>query len=217
MEKSERIESRHLSFKKSKIIDRIAIFFIRTISNYYWIIIDILSHNNKKLADKYNKSIGNEYKKECKLLNISKGDKILHIGCGSYPLTEMTLANLFDINIVGIDKNERAVQRARKVIIKEKLQKKISINKGNGANYPVGSFDLIIVSGCALPKNAILTHIFKKAKKNCNIIIRDLEGAMEDTINCINAHKNIHLEREIYHPSPSRYLLGWNAFHVKKR
>jgi hypothetical protein len=89
-----------VQFKKSKIIDRIAIFLIRTVSNYFWIVVDILSYQNEKIADIYERSIGEEYKNECKTFHISKGKKILHVGCGSYPLTEMTLTELFKVEVV---------------------------------------------------------------------------------------------------------------------
>ena len=208
---------RTINFKNTKIFGKIVIFIIRTTSNYFWIVVDILSKDSKKIAKLYKKSIGEEYKNECKTLNISKGKKVLHIGCGSYPLTEMTLANLSEANIVGIDKNKKAVSRAKKVILKENLQNKIKIEQGNGVTYPVKDFDLIIVSGCALPKKEILNHLFKDSKKNCNIIIRDFEGTSDETLDCINAHKNIVIKKRIYHPSPSYFMLGWNAFHVENK
>lgn len=217
MVKLSKNKSRTIVLKNTKIIDRIIIFLIRTISNYFWIVIDIISKDSEKISQIYKKSIGEEYKNECKTLKISKGKKVLHIGCGSFPLTEMTIANLSEANIVGIDKNKKAVSRGREVILKENLQNKIKIEQGNGANYPVKDFDLIIVSGCALPKKEILSHLFKDSKKNCNIIVRDLEGTLDDTINCINAHKNIVIKKRIDHPSPSFFVLGWSAFYLEKK
>jgi len=206
-----------VQFKKSKIIDRIAIFLIRTASNYFWIVVDILSYQNEKIADLYKKSIGEEYKNECKTFHISKGKKILHVGCGSYPLTEMTLTELFKVEVVGIDKNKKAVKRANEVILKKHLDKKITIKQGNGAKYPLEKFDIIIVSSCALPKKEILSHIFKTAKKKSIIIIRDLDAVTDEILNCIDAHKNITIEKRIHHPVPCLLLLGWNAFHLKKK
>ena len=122
MVKSINVRNHKLQFKKTKILDRIAIFTIRTASNYFWIIIDILSHQNSRIAQRYERSIGKEYKNECEAFQIAKGKKILHVGCGSYPLTEMTIARLFDISIVGIDKSSKAIQRANEVIRKNHLE-----------------------------------------------------------------------------------------------
>jgi len=208
---------RRLQFKKTKIIDRLAIFVIRTISNYLWTVVDILSHDNEKTAERYERSVGREYKNECKAFNISKGKKILHIGCGSYPLTEMTIARLFEVDVVGIDKNTKAVKRANEVILKKQFDKKITIKQGNGVDYPVEEFDMIIVSSCALPKTDILNHVFTKAKKNSIIIIRDLDTSTDEFLDYINEYKYITIEKRIHHPAPSLMPIGWNAFHLKKK
>ncbi len=217
MAKSQDINYPVVQFNKSKIIDRIAIFFARFSANYFWIVVDIFSHHNDKIAGYYERTIGEEYKKECKAFHIQKGKKILHVGCGSYPLTEMTLAKLFDVKIVGIDKSKKAVMRASEVIDKKQLDKKITIKQGNGANYPLEKFDMIIVSSCALPKKEIFDHIFKTAKKNCIIIIRDIDVVTDENLSCINAHKDIIIEERIHHSNPFKPLLGWNAFHLKKK
>ena len=207
---------RRLQFKKTKILDRLVIFVIRAISNYFWIVVDILSHDNEKIAERYERSIGEEYKNECKEFNISKGKKILHIGCGSYPLTEMTIVRLFEVDVVGIDKNTKAVKRANEVILKKQFDKKIIIEQGSGADYPVEEFDMIIVSSCALPKTDILNHIFTKAKKNTIIVIRDLDTSTDDFLEHINEYKYITIEKRIHHTIP--YLMGgWNAFYLKKK
>ena len=208
---------RRLQFKKTKILDRLVIFVIRAISNYFWIVVDILSHANEKIAERYERSIGEEYKNECKAFNLSKGKKILHIGCGSYPLTEMTIVKLFEVNIVGIDKNTKAVKRANEVILKKQFDKKIIIERGNGADYPVEEFDMIIVSSCALPKTDILNHVFTKAKKNSIIVIRDLDTSTDEFLDYINEYKYITIEKRIHHPVPSLMPIGWNAFYLKKK
>jgi 2-polyprenyl-3-methyl-5-hydroxy-6-metoxy-1,4-benzoquinol methylase len=208
---------RRLQFKKTKRIDRLAIFVIREISNYFWIVVDILSHSNEKIAERYERSIGKEYKNECKEFNISKGKKILHVGCGSYPLTEMTIVRLFGVDVVGIDKNKKAVKRANEVILKKQLDKKIIIEQGNGADYPVKEFDIIIVSTCALPKTDILNHLFTNTKKNSIIVVRDLDTSTNEFLELINEYKYITIEKRIHHPVPSLMPIGWNAFYLKKK
>ena len=47
---------RRLQFKKTKILDRLVIFVIRAISNYFWIVVDILSHDNEKIAESIQKT-----------------------------------------------------------------------------------------------------------------------------------------------------------------
>ena len=56
--------------------------------------IDILACYIGVLANLYEKTIGNEYKRERDKFTLSKAKKILHIGCWSYPITAMVLAEM---------------------------------------------------------------------------------------------------------------------------
>jgi len=217
MDKSAEISHSKLNFNKKRIIDRFVIFLARGFSNYFWIIVDILSSKNQRISNYYETLIGKEYANECKSFNLSKGKKILHIGCGSYPLTEITIAKLFDVNIVGIDKNLKAVKRANEVILQKRLKNKIKIEQGNGSNFPVKKFDMIIVSSCAVPKKDILNHILKTAKQECFIIVRDLDIETDEILTCIKNQKNITIVKRIHHPVPSIFPIGWEAFHLIKK
>ena len=136
----------NLQSKKPDTILRLLIFLTNRTSNYFWGIADILSNKFDKFAEIYEKSIGSEYKREYKTFGLSQDKKVLHIGCGAYPMTEITLAKLFGIEVTGIDKNPRAVKLAEEFIHKYKLDDKINIEHGDGVNYPANNFDVIIIS-----------------------------------------------------------------------
>lgn len=200
-----------------KIIERISIFFVKTTSNFFWEVADTWSYKNKKIARRYNKSIEEEYQKECQNCGISKNPKILHIGCGAYPLTQIVLAQCYTGILVGIDKNALAVQRAQEVISRHHLQDKITIRQGNGMNYPVNDFDLIIISSCSFPKVQILEHLFKEAKQNSMIIVREVRIAIPDILNCIREHPEIEMMQQMHHtPFPFYGPLGWDTFYLRK-
>jgi predicted HAD superfamily phosphohydrolase len=97
-----------------------------------------------------------------------------------------------------------------------KLDKKIKIEHGNGTNYPVDKFDVIIVSSCSLPKAKILENVFKLAKKPCTIIIRELDIATDGILNYVNSYKDIVFEKKIHHQS-LLLPIGWNAFFFTKK
>jgi protein-L-isoaspartate O-methyltransferase len=203
-------------FKKSDVMVRLLIFFTNRTSNFFWGIADILSNKFDKFARIYEKSIGSEYKKEYETFGLSQDKKVLHIGCGAYPMTEITLAKIFSIDVTGIDKNPKAVRLAKEYIIKHKLDNKINIENGNGVNYPPNKFDVIIISSCAYPKIKILHHIFKNVKKHCIIVIRELDIATDDILKCIESHKDITIRKRIHHPAPIFLLTGWDAFFLIK-
>ncbi len=203
---------------KKTILDTIAIFFIKKISNCFWEIADNLSYKNEKIAKLYNKSIGKEYRKEYENCHIASNADILHIGCGAYPLTEIVLSSCGTGQIVGIDKNPQTVTQAQQVIKKNKLENHITIKHGDGLDFSVEDFDVIIVSSCSLPKVKILQHLFQKAKSQSTIIVREVDIAANDILQCIDAHHDIELKKQVRHnPFPFFEPIGWTTFCLKKK
>jgi len=178
--------------------------------NYFWKAIDFVACKIKRFAKIYENTISKEYIREGELFKISEAKNILHIGCGSYPVTAITLAKLNGSKVVGIDTDEKAIRMANDVVNKNNLQDKISIDIGDGRSYPLEKFDTIIISGCSVPKIDILKHIFKSANINCKIIVREIPGASDSVMDCINLHKNIKIINRIgNHPFPTS---KWESF-----
>jgi precorrin-6B methylase 2 len=203
---------------KKTILDSIAIFFIKKISNCFWEVADNWSYKNEKIAKLYNKSIGKEYCKEYENCDISSNANVLHIGCGAYPLTEIVLASCSSGHIIGIDKNPLTVTRAQQVIKKNKLEDHITLKHGDGLDFSVEDFDVIIVSSCSLPKVKILQHLFQKAKSHSTIIVREVDIAANDILQCIDAHHDIELKKQVRHnPFPFFEPIGWTTFCLKKK
>ena len=202
-----------MKFKK-KLLN----YLMKKISTNYWCFIDNLSYRLDKLADIYYKrSIGPEYKREYEVFGISENDRILHIGSGSFPLTEITLAEEIGANVVGVDKNLRAVKSANSVIQKKKLNDKIKIEYGNGMDYPVGEFDVIIISSCSSPMIEIVKHVFKTAKKNSKIIVREMETSIKPLIEWFDLQSDITIVKKLdHHPFPFLKPFGWNSICLTK-
>lgn len=199
-------------------MDTIAVFVIKKISICFWEIADNWSYKNEKIADLYNKRIGKEYRKEYETCCISSNANVLHIGCGAYPLTELVLADCSTGHIVGIDKNQRTVLRAQRVIQNRNLENHITIKHGDGLDFPVDGFDAIIVSSCSLPKVKILEHLFQKAKPGSAIIVREVDIAASDILQCIDAHHDIELLQQVRHnPFPFFDPIGWTTFCLRKK
>jgi protein-L-isoaspartate O-methyltransferase len=203
---------------KKPILERIAIFLVKKTSNYFWELADTWSYKNDKIASLYNRFIGKEYEKEYQNCTIAASGNVLHIGCGSYPLTEIVLAHCSTGHIVGIDKNQQTVTQARHIIKKNKLDDRITIIHGDGLHYPVEDFDVIIVSSCSLPKVQILQHLFQKAKSNSTIIVREVDIASQDITDCLAAYKIIELKKQVRHnPFPFFEPIGWTTFCLIKK
>ncbi len=107
---------------------------------------------------------------EFEMVSLDKKSKVLHIGCGPLPNTLVSLAKHIPANYVGIDKDEEAVRIARKIVKKYGLE--ISIEKGDALDYPIGEFDIIIISFGVEPKEKVFDRIRVESKKNVKIVYR---------------------------------------------
>jgi len=200
------------------IFRRFAVHVIKKTSNLFWEVADDWSYKNERIAQYYDKTIGGDYEREYNVCGIPPDSKVLHIGCGAYPLTEMTLAQAHVRSVVGIDHTPITVKRARDVIRRRNLQGKISIEQGDGIDYPVEEFDVIIASSCSMPKVLILKHLFSTAKHGSKIIVRELDIGAGDILSSISKYQGITLEKCLHHnPFPFVEPMGWSTYCVQKQ
>lgn len=183
-------------------------------TNLFWYCVDILSCKLEIIAKFYERTVGREYIKESNRFNLSKSKNILHIGCGPYPISAMTFAKLNGVKAVTIDTNQKSIKLANKILDKEGFNGRIKANIGNGANYPLDSFDTIIISSCSIPKNEVIEHVLKDSKPKSRIIIRESFSSVKALIEKINTHKDIKIIDEIIaRPFPSS---KWKSFYLYK-
>ena len=216
MSKSKKDYLKNTSKDKSFTIEETKFHPKKVISNYFWKFIDLVACKNKIIAERYERIIGEEYKKEYKTFKILKYNKALHIGCGAYPLTEITLSKKPGKEIVGIDKNHKAVASARNIIQNKKLDKKIKIRHGNGINYSVNGFDIIIISSCSTPKEKILENIFKNANENCIIIVREINSTINPIMDYINQQNQVTYVNKVQFSTLFLIPFFWNAIYLTK-
>lgn len=194
--------------------------FINLLANFYWTVIDLLANQFDTFAlHYYDNSIGSEYRKEYQKYQIDNTDSILHIGCGIFPLTEITLAQHSKATIVGIDKDERIIKKAISSVYHYGLENQIRIMHGAGENYPLKSFSVIIISSCATPKKSILDHIINKMNPGTKIIIREVETSSKPLFNTLSKQKNLSFCGSIsHHPFPFYSPFGWDSqCYMKKK
>lgn len=208
-----------INFSRNKPgkIERFLIKSVMILTNFFWKFIDTVAHKNRKIAEEYEKVIGLHYKKEYEEFGIFKYNKVLHIGCGAYPLTEITLTSSSGIKVVGIDKNLQAVMSAKEIIRKKNLEKNVTIEHGNGINYPAGGYDVIIVSSCSTPKEKVLDNIFKLANKNSLIVVREINSAIDNIIDYINSSNDVRLIKKLHFSAFFILPVFWYALCLIKK
>jgi SAM-dependent methyltransferase len=194
-------------------------YFVKKLSNYYWTVIDILAYKFERIADKYYKnSIGSEYEEEYRLLNISDGNKVIHIGCGAFPLSAIILVETTGATVLGIDKNRKKVEAANKLVRSKNLHHRIKIDHGDGVDYPVENFDTIIISGCVFPMLTTVDHVLEEAKHHCKIIIREMEFLVGPLVKYLDSRKDVALKRTLaHHTFPFFGRISWHTLYLVKQ
>jgi len=184
-------------------------------SNISWDLIDLLTGKLPILEKYYEKIIGPEYIKEYKLFNIKPRSRVLHIGCGSYPLSEILLVKLLDAKVTGIDINPKSIERARQVIRRKKLIDSIDLVVENGVRYPAENFDIVIISSCAHPKTLIIENILRT---NNRFILREKEISTKIVERYLREHGELKIVKEItHHPFPFYHPMGWKSYLIEKK
>jgi len=202
-----------------KFKQKLLIHLSRKFSGYMWFLADTLTGKLDGLAQLYDRSIEDAYTRDFSVVGLSPDDRVLHIGCGAYPLTDITLARVSGVkHVVGIDNDPKAVRSAQAVIAKKQLHNQVTIEHGDGRGYPVKPFDIIVVSSCAFPNVEILKHVITTAKKQGKIIVRELDVAIDPIVECIKAHTEVVLKQRIHHiVFPFIEPFGWQTFYLIKK
>jgi len=181
----------------------------------FWKYVDYIACKLEKIAKAYENTVGREYKKEIEDFNLKKDKKILHIGCGAYPISALMLASLDDTKIVTIDSSRRSIKIANKIIQKKNLNNKIKAEYGDATKYPLDGFDTIIISGCSVPKIQVFNHIIKNAKSNSKIIIRETFLDIESIVNNIASNKEVKIAKKIKNRAFSNSY--WTSYCLLKK
>jgi hypothetical protein len=191
---------------------------IKLVSNSFLEIADYCAYKSNGIARLYDKTIGGDYREEYERSGINKATNILHIGCGSYPLTEMALVSVSKGQVTGIDKNPKTVTKAVKIIERRGLANRISIRHGDGRTFPVSGYDTIIVSSCSLPKSEILQHLADAAQPQAHIIVREVDIASPNIEAFLATHPSMVVSDRIHHnPFPFIHPIGWTTYQIQKQ
>lgn len=107
------------------------------------------------------------------MLDVNRKTKILHIGCGSLPLTVKYLYKYTPAElIVGIDNTMRAVKNAKLYLNREDIRGRVKIEYGDGISYELEDFDIIFLSWGVEPREKVLHNIFGRMRKNGKLVLR---------------------------------------------
>ena len=143
--------------------------------------IDILFRTLEKILSKHRlfaRAYAHFFEKmtidEFAMVHIADKAKVVNIGCGSLPHTLIILAKVKDWRFLGIDKDESAVESAKKMIDYYHLSNRIEILWANGLDFDVSAFDLIIVSHGVEPKTRLLEKLGNEIRDDSIVLYRTI-------------------------------------------
>jgi protein-L-isoaspartate O-methyltransferase len=115
--------------------------------------------------------------RELQMLNIIPSEKVIHLGCGAFPSATISIAKEKKTHVVGIDNNYIATKLARSYIKKKNLSDLVTIDYGDGTNYPVQDFDIIYIAINVWPIDKVLFHLAQTIKPTARILCK---GSYQD-------------------------------------
>ena len=100
------------------------------------------------------------------------GQAAIVFGCGPVPATSILLAKKSEAQVTSIDNNSYSVKQATSFVFKYDTFNKVRIQHAEAKNFPVGMFDVIIVSqGINLYKE-LLKRVSQSMKEDARVIFR---------------------------------------------
>jgi len=151
----------------------------------------------KKLLPPYLDFYNEMVKNEIALAEISRKDKILHVGCGPIPVTAILVSEKTSAKVTGIDRNRFSVKQAQRLLLELKLSDKVRVEYAEALQYPLGSFDLVIVSQGIKPYNETLEYISQYMRNDARVIFRTSSSARGELVDKDLFLKNIFTVRKI--------------------
>jgi precorrin-6B methylase 2 len=129
--------------------------------------------------------------KELALIQLAKNEKILVIGSGSLPATPMLIAMSTGARIDLIDKDPEAVATSEHFIRSYHLEENLKVINVNGLEYPLASYDVIIILYGVKQPEKVLEYIASQVSEKTRIILRvitDSHGNIGDKTLDVTKH-----------------------------
>jgi len=148
------------------------------------------------------------FSKEVDALHLTSGEKVLHLGCGSLPTASLLIAQEAPVNVVGIDNNKIAVRLAQHFIKRKNLTSSITIQYGDGTDFPIKDYDVIFVAINVWPLDKVLRHLATATKPSARILCK---GSHEDVTTLLQEPEFASLftiDEVLTHPNSQSVILS---------
>lgn len=167
-----KIKSKLTRFFIEKIGIKLDVHKLKRFIDLGFVIVEKILIKFKKLHPLYFDFYDEMIENEIKLADISEDDTVLHIGCGSIPVTPILLAKKSGAQVTSIDDNLLSVKQAISCVLESNASDKVQIHHQEAFHSPVDKFNVIIISQGIRPRKEFLTHVSKSMKRDARVIYR---------------------------------------------
>ena len=109
---------------------------------------------------------------EVSLASLKDRDHVLCIGGGPLPLTALLINKETNAHITILDVDQRACQKAQKLIDKLNLKNTITVVHGCGKTVDLKPYSVVHIAKQVSPKSCVLTHVKTHATKDTKVLVR---------------------------------------------
>jgi len=144
---------------------------LKGLMDFSYIIFEKIALKFNFISLNYLKLYSDLVNKEIQMTEINSKDNILIIGCGTIPSTSILISKKTNANVVGIDKDKKAIKNANKFLTNINY-KKIKLEHANGSKYPIKKFNIIMILYGVKNLDEIFNYLNKEISQDTKIIIR---------------------------------------------
>ncbi len=110
---------------------------------------------------------------------LKSGDRIIFLGSGPLPLSLISLCSRYDLQGIGIEREDFFVDLSRQVVARLGLQEQITIRTGNHFSLPVMEpCQLLMVAAMARPREEIFRHLARSLPQGSLVAFRLYEKGL---------------------------------------
>lgn len=125
-------------------------------------------------------------KNEIQLAQIEPGMKIMHVGCGPFPMTSICLARS-GCSVTGVDLCPESIRRAEKAVAEHKLTDRITFFTGCGSELDYSGYDAVWFSLHVNPIHKAIQKALGSLDYGAKIVFRAPRSVLK------GLYKQIHL------------------------
>lgn len=124
------------------------------------------------MAELYARRFLRVVEREIALANITAHDLVLHVGCGPLPYTAIHTFRLTGARVIAVDRDARAVTRARSCLRRLGLGPEVQVIHCDGTGDIPAGFTVAMVALHAEPKAAIAANLLARAGPGTRLVFR---------------------------------------------